>query len=95
MRRTLTTICCLGGLLTALVGCQSNKPLVRRPPLEEVYVLPPQDDPRFNDPRYVYDKKALNQYQIKPEVANPTTPGRGMGMPTMGPTMGNAPGRGF
>jgi hypothetical protein len=91
MHRTWAAVCGLGAVLLVLTtGCQSNKPLIKRPELVEEYVMPP-DDPRFKDPHFMYAKNTLNQYSVKPD--SPVTPAGGMRMPGMSPSMGPQPGR--
>jgi hypothetical protein len=63
MRRTRTGVRWFGAALLAFVGCTMSEPN-GKPPLHEVWNLPPGDDARFSSPP-AFPKETLNQDTIR------------------------------
>lgn len=49
MRKTGYGLLWLGAVLLGLAGCHTPGPSLKPPEREEVYSLPPSDDPRFSN----------------------------------------------
>lgn len=54
----------LGSALLSITGCQHNS---IRPPVREVYSIPPADDARFSSPP-TYPKETLDTARMKKET---------------------------
>ena len=94
MRRTWASIEALAALLGLFAGCYStDRPRIKPPKLEEVYALPPADDPKYDNP-LKYPDGTLNQDSIKRarDAKAMPQPGMGGGGP-MGGGMGGPGGR--
>jgi hypothetical protein len=76
----------LSATLLTLAACQTPNTTIK-PPLHEVYTLPPTDDARFssppNYPKETLDSSQLKKPPTKPNDQFPSTPGGRMG-PTPG-----------
>lgn len=75
MRKSCGGMWVLAIVLLASTGCKTQT-IITRPPLQEVYALPPQDDPRFSSPPQ-YPKDSLNQGNVKKRSNQPNLPPAG------------------
>jgi hypothetical protein len=90
MRRRLQVgIQWMGIILVGFTGCHMQEHSLRHP-LQEEYVLPPSDDPRFSQPpqfpKEVLDQELLKKQPAKPgdQPGGPPRFGAGSGGPGMG-----------
>jgi hypothetical protein len=88
MLRMRTGVRVFGAALLALIGCSTSEPSLK-PPLHEVWTLPPGDDARFSSP-IAYPKETLNQDRIRKDSSD--QPGAGFKGPSRAGMSGGAMG---
>ena len=94
MRRTWSWATLLS-LLVALAGCYSvDRHKVKPPKHEEQYILPPQDQAKWDQP-LEYPKGTLNQDMIKKKAEQDKDIKPGMNGAGGGPRMGMGGGGGY
>jgi len=72
LRIGIQSICAIA---FGLAGCQTQNLAIKQHPLQEEYILPPADDPRFSNPPQ-YPKEVLDQDLLKKNTKpGPDQPG--------------------
>jgi hypothetical protein len=84
MRTTWASVTSLAAVLLAIAGCYStDKPRIKAPKRDDVYISPPANDPKWDKP-IEFPKGTLNQDTIKQDQDSKDGPMKGPGSPKFG-----------